>query len=345
MVVFSLVKNNEIQENLKPNITREGNIYTLNYPCESKSICTDFFSQFPRGVYKFELYGASSSQYSNDLLSTAYDNPNKNSCLYTAEEVKKYDGNTICKENSRNVPGSGVYVSAILNLRKSTKLYFSIGGQGEYSYKPTSEEPYSSENRPKGGYNGGGDGSNYYCLDKLIESGSSGGGGATDIKAEINDLFHRIIVAGGGGGTDNNNVDSESSQDDGSGGAGGGLEAQGYWIEGQYKDNCIANQINGFSFGYGESAQSTVLSNNLCPRTAGGNTDRAGAGGGWFGGFASHHGNGGAGGGSSFVLTNDSQIPKEEILVYNSKYTEKTKGFYAFSNESEYVMYNEIHAQ
>ena len=81
-------------------------------------------------------------------------------------------------------PGYGAFVSGIIRLMKSEKLYFYIGQKGV--------------NGKNSAFNGGGIGCSY----------GSSGGGATDIRLiddESSDLFEslksRIIVAGGGGGS------------------------------------------------------------------------------------------------------------------------------------------------
>ena len=334
MISFHLV--DESVDGAIVNVTKNGNVYTLNYPCYNSSHCTNYYSTFPAGIYKFELYGGSGGFKNDQFMSTFIDPFNNNKCF---SEVKKYGGNTVCHSNIGSRSGAGGYTSGVIHLYENTLLYFSVGGQGEYSYniQPINNDSYAEINRPKGGYNGGGSASNYFNSNNDF-SGAAAGGGATDIRAEKNDYFHRIIVAGGGGGGDNQAITS----DDGSGGAGGGIQAQGYWNFGSYNSECIANQSFGFSFGNGETSQSYVLSASLCPRTADRDTDRSGAGGGWFGGFASHSGSAGSGGGSSFVLTKQSEIPEGNISVYDGSFKLQEQQPYAFSVSSKYVMRNDI---
>ena len=213
--------------------------------------------------------------------------------------------------------------------------------KGTFSYV-TSGDAYADENRPKGGFNGGGKGSSYYDTNEPV-CGSSGGSGSTDIRFDKSDLWHRVIVSGGGGGSDNP-TGTYKGGDDGSGGAGGGLIAQGFWINGQYNGDHLANQTFGFTFGNGESAQKSKCNAPHGVQTPGGNTDRAGAGGGWFGGFASHHGNGGAGDGSSFVLTNDAVIPSRTIESRDSYYSEDSANSneYAFKNHPSFTFFEPI---
>ena len=170
-----------------------------------------------------------------------------------------------------------------------SEFYARIGGVGSVEVR-------------NGGFNGGGNS----MISANFEVGSSGGG-ATDLRAEYDDLYHRIIVAGGGGGADNYYFTDLS--DDGAGGAGGYPEGQGYWIEGQYYSE-LATQSKGASFGNGQSASNQQ--------------DTAGGGGGWFGGYSSNNGNGGAGGGSSFIFSKNASIPSSIS--------------YAFQKDSRYLM-------
>jgi hypothetical protein len=175
----------------------------------------------------------------------------------------------------------------------------------------------------RGGFNGGGSTTN--CT-------AGSGGGATDLRLEKNDVFHRVIVAGAGGGCDNT-VGYFQGDDDGSGGAGGKEEAQGFWINGIYNSSYLATQKSGFSFAQGEAPRQLGSNSPNGKKDYSGSYDRAGAGGGWYGGFASHHGNGGAGGGSSFILTSSSNVPTESIDVYDEFYKYQTTDKYAFTNK------------
>lgn len=88
--------------------------------------------------------------------------------------------------------GKGAYTKGVIYLKKSTKLYIYVGGEGKTDLI-TRLSP--------GGYNGGG-------LSGHHENAkSTGGGGATDIRLingeslDFNSLKSRIMVAAGGGGT------------------------------------------------------------------------------------------------------------------------------------------------
>lgn len=191
----------------------------------------------------------------------------------------------------------------------------------------------------KGGYGGGGNTFNYWMSESNFGAGS--GGGQTAVKFLQNDLWHRVIVSGAGGGSDNS-IDNEvfNGTDDGSGGAGGGLVGQGYWMNGVYQSDRLANSTYGFTFGFGESAQKDRSLNPDGVIPAEGGYDRPGAGAGWFGGFAGQKGNAGSGGGSSWALCSDAIIPKGNIYANGTFYNETQNFPYAFKLTDGYVFRN-----
>ena len=305
----------------------------FNYPCLSTFNCTEYDLTLRPGLYFIELFGASGG-YDEDQISLFQKNW---ICLNPSDYGihSNIDCNT-----KQNTAGAGGYTSGTIRLRKTTRAFLSIGGKGLYDYKiqeEASSNCYKKENMMEGGYNGGGWASNWFNVKgTATRSGAGSGGGATDIRFEENDLFHRVLVAGGGGGTDNADV-GDNHGDDGSGGAGGGQIAQGFFINGVEDTKYVANQTNGFTFGYGESAQEFGSLNENGNHYSG-NSDKAGAGGGWFGGWASQNANGGASGGSSFALTSSSikNIPQNEIEVRDSFYTFIDNQKYAFLNQDQY---------
>ena len=198
-------------------------IYEIFYPCELNYECYPYEISLTRGIYLFELYGASGGIPSKLNTTTSRRSTEDLTCIPDLL-VKSYKGNTEC--NPSNSPGSGAYIAGILPLKQKTKFFAHIGGSGSYKIK--------------GGYNGGGD----------AGSSASSGGGATDIRVGSDDIFHRIIVAGGGGGSDDYHFDGLTN--DGAGGAGGYPESQGYW-EGGYYVHKPASQTSGYEFGQGES--------------------------------------------------------------------------------------------
>ena len=290
----------------------------FSYPCLKSNECLPYYVTLPKGSYKFELYGASGGSGSTSGATTQrYDN---RSCL-SQEIVQFYGGNTIC--NPRNSPGAGAFIGGYIFIEKTTLFYLHIGGKGEFRKLQSSENVI--ENRPKGGYNGGGDGIGHLA-------GSSGGGGATDIRVLSDDYWHRIIVAGGGGGIDD--YDSlQSDNNDGSGGSGGYPNGQGCFLNGYEQHSAGGNQSSGFSFFHGQSASTGATSSDL-----------AGSGGGWYGGSFCHSSNAGGSGGSSWILTNDAFIPQGTIDVYNSTGELFNSEQYAFSHSSPYIFHHMIYA-
>ena len=288
----------------------------FKYPCPNTYECTEYNFTLPPGRYKFEAYGGSAGSH-DGRVPTAIE-PDRKSCM-SQDIVDIYKGNTICQltsSSSTNLPGAGGYMSGIITLKRRTKVFAAVAGKGEYS----------NQIAPRGGYNGGGNAKKY-------STGSAAGGGATDIRFEKNDVFHRVLVAGGGGGTDDNQ---------GAGGCGGYEDAQGFWIASTYYSNPVASQLYGFSFGQGESAgpktsHTNSTSNNHV-------NDIAGAGGGWFGGFCSRHDAGGAGGGSSFILKEGAKIPSGTIVRHDGRYQFVEQGEYAFK-KNEYLFENFRHAK
>ena len=317
MITFYLNKEKPtIQNNVT--VQQRFNKYTIYYPCSDSSECYNYYAEFPKGKYLIELYGASGG-FMNNTISSAF-LPDRSGCI-DQSIVDIYGGNTECNLIS-SVSGAGGYTAGYITLRKRTKVYIAIGGAGEYNIGKRSWE---DSDRAKGGYNGGG-------KSFMYDDGTSSGGGATDLRLEVDDLWHRVLVAGGGGGADNEQGHFKGI-DDGTAGAGGGLTAQGYWIGATYYSSLSANQTFGFTFGNGEDAQERGSKNPQGVQQGNGNQDRGGAGGGWFGGFASHDGNGGAGGGSSFAFTKDAIIPEGEIESRDGSYEHETQNEYAFSKE------------
>ena len=308
---------------VKPSYTATEDTLQLSYPCSVNYSCTSYYFYLKPGKYLFDLYGAGAGATSGTTTLKRED-----SGTGCANAGNAYGGNAICVPG--NSAGSGGFISGSLVLKTKTKIFAHVGGSGQIG---TSNDI----NVLKGGYNGGGS-----CMFFRPDQPPTSGGGATDIRVEVDDLWHRIIVAGGGGGQDNA-IAVVGGSDDGSGGAGGYPRGQSFWIDGAYQNKMFATQTYGFSFGQGESAESLANSHPNSSSAAAA-TDRAGAGGGWFGGHASRHGNGGAGGGSSFILTKNAELPKGSIPTHNDRYTQIDSKAYAFNNNSPYVMELESYA-
>ena len=286
----------------------------FQYPCSDPSKCSEISLILPPGSFRFEAYGASGGTESTSTTLRK----NNGVCDLSQEKVGLFRGNTKC--NPSNSPGSGGYMSGIITLYRKTLFYLNIGGKGTYKRAPILDTPEvnNEEYRPQGGFNGGGDATGH-------TAGSSGGGGATDIRVKANDYWHRILVAAGGGGSDDTSHSGNS--DDGSGGAGGYPNGQGFFKNGALDSSHVSTQNSGYSFGQGESAYFSS-----------GASDLAGAGGGWFGGFTPSLSNGGAGGGSSFALSKESQIPQGNLKVLSKKGAFVDSRPYAFTKDSKYAL-------
>lgn len=191
--------------------------------------------------------------------------------------------------------GAGGYSVGTITLTKnSTDLYIYVGGQPEATTS-TGETP--------GGFNGGGKGcSRTYNY----SSYGQGGGGATDVRIEKNDLYARVIVAGGGGGSSSENSLTTKY----GGGTTGGSSASGYGA------TQTAAGTNG-SFGQGGSATTSGTNYNY---------GSGGGGGGWYGGGAcsdysdSTNYQGYNGGGSGYVYTSATAANYPSGNYVNSSY-------------------------
>ncbi|EAY19703.1 PE-PGRS protein, putative [Trichomonas vaginalis G3] len=173
-------------------------------------------------------------------------------------------------------PGRGGYAKGIINITSPTKIFIHLGGSPSRRNDSEIKIVY-------GGYNGGGMNIN------PAGSTQSGGGGATDIRIENNDLYSRVIVAGGGG--SGGKLSDFSRNQGGSGGGLNGESADFYGLSGgtQYFPGSCNYRNHSGEFGFG--GNNTLYG--------------GGAGGGWYGGAAadpSLYEIGGAGGGSGFVF-------------------------------------------
>ena len=194
----------------------------------------------------------------------------------------------------QNRGGLGGFSKGDLILQKTEILYLFVGALGITTQKQLSYETTTA-------FNGGGIGQTSH--DRINASASSGGG-ASDIRIQKPDLFHRLIVAGGGGGTGFYNEKPIL------GGNGGGINGQdGH--ETQINDAYIrgrgASQTGSKSlFGKGQN------------RT---DYDGCGGGGGWYGGTSGRSYCSPGGGGSGFVFTKENQDNATQAgLLLTSEY-------------------------
>lgn len=198
--------------------------------------------------------------------------------------------------SARNVPKNYGGVSmGVINLTSPTDMFIYVGGNGGDSIE--------ANNQPGlGGFNGGADGG---LSGSSSYAAGAGGGGASDIRIGVDDLYARVIVAGGAGGGTNNSSTTEISYNSFGGGPNGGLVVTNTddpnWLK-------YASQTSGYSFG--GTAQVPLQKDSRIEGAGGG-------GGGWFTGYSSQstsHSRAGGGGGSGYVLTADSYKPEGYLL-------------------------------
>lgn len=151
--------------------------------------------------------------------------------------------------------GRGGYSVGTIDLKNQTNIFVYVGNKPPYVGTARSVVP--------GGFNGGGNGFNRNYED--YSTYAQGGGGATDIRIGVDDLYSRVIVAGGGAGSEYYDLSIHNY--------GGGITS------GDYNANAYkATQESagpGGSFGQGASSPTAGYNYNYGP---------PGAGGGWYGG-------------------------------------------------------------
>lgn len=210
--------------------------------------------------------------------------------------------------SSATYGGKGGYSVGELTLNEETTLYVQVGRSGGYA----GDSIYTTET--SGGYNGGG----------KRDSGSPGGGGATDIRIGQDSLYARVIVAGGGGSDGANNKQGMYG-----GGESGGSSTENYGAGG----------FGGTQTGVSDSSwQTTNQSTGTGTKTDayagfgfGGNgvtysSGYGGAGGGgWYGGSGAYPDSGGdddrgGGGGSGYIYTSSTASNYPSGCLLNSSY-------------------------
>lgn len=192
--------------------------------------------------------------------------------------------------------GKGGYVKGNIELNKDDTIYIYVGSQGD--------------SNGNGGYNGGGNAG-------VQAINNDGGGGATDIRLEQDNLNSRIMVAAGGGGANADGTSTGGAGDEG-GVAGGLLGTQGK-SKIPVMSGLAGTQIAGGAAGNSNKGSGDEAGNRT-PGTAGGfgyggiggisknyptKAGGGGGGGGYYGGGSGEaclwSCGGAAGGGSSFI--------------------------------------------
>ena len=180
----------------------------------------------------------------------------------------------------------GGYSEGVINTQNDHMIYVYTGGSGgpraNVGYTDAYANTMAAANLSSLKFNGGKSIQN--CA--RIESSSGGG---TDIRFDVDDLYHRVIVAGGAG--------SEGMT--GSVAGAGGGEVGGYQTGASYgTNNGPGTQSSGYAFGEGGPGYYQSYGYGGC------------GGGGWYGGYGTTP-NGGSdddragSGGSGFILTAD----------------------------------------
>lgn len=169
------------------------------------------------------------------------------------------------------------------SFEPSTPLYIYVGGEGAHS---DIQDNDGCQN-VMGGWNGGG----------RASRGGSGGGGATDLRLEIADLYSRILVAGGGGG-----CAYGGDSCDYAGGAGGGLSGGNGANPPSRTGSTGGTQLAGGTTSYDTYSNGSFGKGGDAAQC----NDEGGGGGGWFGGAGGGRDNNTGGGGSSYYDGMDS---------------------------------------
>lgn len=210
--------------------------------------------------------------------------------------------------SSATYGGKGGYSVGELTLNEETMLYVQVGRSGGYA----GDSIYTTET--SGGYNGGG----------KRDSGSPGGGGATDIRIGQDSLYARVIVAGGGGSDGANNKKGmygggesggSSTESYGTGGFGGtqtGVSDSSWQTTSQSTGTGTATDAYaGFGFGGNGVTYSSGYG--------------GAGGGGWYGGSGAYPDSGGdddrgGGGGSGYIYTSSTASNYPSGCLLNSSY-------------------------
>ena len=175
-------------------------------------------------------------------------------------------------------PGKGGEIKGVISLKRKSIFYAYVGAKGVSA----------NSNIANATFGGGGFGYGYQPYHYV-----GSGGGASDLRSDIDDLTSRIIVAGGGGGSGNNTNPTYENQSPGGDGSGSnGKDATG--MKGTLGSGALTNGLgkNGIEGKFGFGGNSSYL-------TAG--KDGSGGGGGYYGGNAGESYCAGGGGGSGFI--------------------------------------------
>jgi len=183
----------------------------------------------------------------------------------------------------------GGYSEGMINTQNDHEIYVYTGGSGgpraDIGYSDTFANAMAIANLPSLKFNGG---KSMQNRTRIISSS----GGGTDIRFDVDDLYHRVIVAGGAG---------SEGMVGGYGGVGGGETGGQPATTNQGNNSGPGTQSTGYAFGEGEAS---VGYSSAYPGSGGG---------GWYGGYATvrtsnYDWQRGGAGGSGFTLTANTPI-------------------------------------
>ena len=267
----------------------------FEYPCETETECSPTQIILQSGLYMFETWGGQGGNATGYYYGVPATNPSEG--------------------------GKGGYSVGTLYVYEPTIFFIYVGSKGYY---------LSINNTNRTNVFGCGGGVTV-PLNKNSGHGTSGGG-ASDIRVNVDSFHSRIIVAAGGGGASGGRIDIMRP-----GGSGGGpLGSNGY-----YDDPIIPEWFatGASQDGPGEYSFAKDDSGSLGEFGCGGKSGNAencsnyggGGGGGWYGGSGGGHRVPGAGG-SGFVFNDTKHVPDGYIpdFKYILKNTATISGNYSF---------------
>ena len=297
-------------EDIETNIINTEGYITedLSSILESKSL--NIYAKWTLNTYTITYNINGGDIASNDIKT--YTTPGEYTYTVPSDNIYRLEVWGAEGETSGGSGGYGGYSTGVISFLKNELIYVNVGGAGDAM---------------KGGYNGGGAGSNLYTTGDAYKNGG-GGGGATHIATVSGELSSLetykgelyedgltynssdiLIVAGGGGG----GAYISGNYNGGSGGGISGVTGTGYSITVN-----AGTQITGNAFGIGQSG---LAGSNASWSESG----RGGGGGGFYGGNASQtstNGIAGGGGGSGYI--GSSLLSDKYMYCYNCTTSSET---------------------
>ena len=204
----------------------------------------------------------------------------------------------------------GGYAQGTIKLNSFEDIYVRVGGSGYFGYvapQMDTHVEYNAAVMANRGFNGGG-----LCC-KQGDIRAAYGGGASDIRIGVDDVYARVIVAGGAGG--HGSAEQSGSRFGGAGGGESGDKSSGsnYGTvlgPGTQTESPADTNSYGIGGGFGYGGNAVAQTSDQFPGPGGG---------GWYGGSGCRSDNSsdddrGGCGGSGYVLTADSHKPEGYLL-------------------------------